>query len=563
MHRILTGDELPKEATVFRNIKDRLSCPKHRHENVAYKCVDHDEFICITCYAVYHRKCEGIEELVQCPVNMELSHKTDCIGESANSTKRLKIVKLEKLRLEKENIEKQRAEFITRLNDEVKKLDENSRAKTEEVFVPLLTELENGISKCEELEYEVNSSNKMFKVAKKFYSQDEQTVLSIFLEKTIDRWNMCNQEQTATNYEYLTVKFKGESFFKGVKEIGDITIEKTQDGKPEDSHAVHTSSDELKEKFCSTVDITPALYPEQIVECTPHEDKGQPMEWKVQNITQHRVRGLSDKETCCVNALLLLPSGRLLVADKSNYKLKIFKDNFEFVQECRLDGAPVDVCRVETFHISYECIAAIEGTAKSIQVFLIGKNSIIKCKELCTRHYCLSLAMFRESQIFIVFSEKPQPTGERKPVQIDICDTATGSIMQTFDLKQYFGVSSRIETFRIHCTSKHAVIIPEYDKIHCLEKYTDTPNENWLYRLLSNRELEVVSDIDSDKEGNVYICGKVSKNVHQVSAADYRNSRIIIVHITDPSAICVDSENARILIGRENDENIHVFHMGK
>jgi len=86
-------------------------------------------------------------------------------------------------------------------------------------------------------------------------------------------------------------------------------------------------------------------------------------------------------------------------------------------------------------------------------------------------------------------------------------------------------------------------------------------SREWYYKSYSLNVLSKARGMSTDSEGNVYLCGIDSNNVHQVSSKNFLENRVIVTKISEPISVLVDEKNDRLLVGCENDDNVHSYSM--
>lgn len=208
----------------------------------------------------------------------------------------------------------------------------------------------------------------------------------------------------------------------------------------------------------------------------------------------------------------ILASGLVVIIDKNNRKIKAFDNNFQMISDKQLDDIPTGICKVS------ESFAILSEGCKLVTVFEIRGDTVNRVRKISTRLHALSITSRQEWDVYILFSDKPTLTVSRREIlQLEIRNLLNGYIAQTIDIMKYLDEGSLIDTHNIHYTVKGGLIISERDKCHYFENINDELKEKWFYKSHIKNSLADASCIDSDIEGNVYVCCKKSRNIHQVS----------------------------------------------
>ena len=94
----------------------------------------------------------------------------------------------------------------------------------------------------------------------------------------------------------------------------------------------------------------------------------------------------------------------------------------------------------------------------------------------------------------------------------------------------------------------------DYKKVYCIKK--DGSN----VFTFSSPDLKGVYDIDTDRQGNVYVVGRSSNNILRLSP-DGQNSDIIIKEdgISDPLTLCFSRDFKKLFVSNEGGKRVAVY----
>ncbi|XP_060599423.1 uncharacterized protein LOC132753029 [Ruditapes philippinarum] len=273
----------------------------------------------------------------------------------------------------------------------------------------------------------------------------------------------------------------------------------------------------------------------------------------------YKVRCPGDKARCSIDALEILPDNRLIVADYANKKLKIFKENFSLVFTKGLRDKPFGLC-----HVNDKTIAV--SFSKSIETYDIGTNNAHRVGQFPTKDTIFGVDKVGNVQEIAVLS------ADNENPFLQIRNAKTGRILKTVCFENSCGVPYQFGegrgTLRLLSRGTNELIVSEFDKLHCFKStstsgYADN-NENvvqesWFYKSRGGSYLKYISNLAADDEGNIYVCGHDSNNVHQISKDDYRTNRILISNIKMPLSVGVNSKRGYLVICCNDDDYIHVY----
>jgi hypothetical protein len=120
------------------------------------------------------------------------------------------------------------------------------------------------------------------------------------------------------------------------------------------------------------------------------------------------------------------------------------------------------------------------------------------------------------------------------------------------------------EEKRILCKGTDEIFVSTDNEFHC---FIDNSDDNigfvyasWFYKSRRYSPLTGIKDIAADSEGNIYVCGHDSCNVHQISKDGFRISRILISNIPNPTSLSVNIKEGFIVVGCANNDYLHVYY---
>ncbi|XP_052806321.1 uncharacterized protein LOC128235548 [Mya arenaria] len=270
-------------------------------------------------------------------------------------------------------------------------------------------------------------------------------------------------------------------------------------------------------------------------------------------MTIFTVRSETDVNTCSIFAVYLIEYG-VLVADCSNRKLKLFSRKFDLICEHSLPGQPVDMCYDgENCYVCYSDL-------KKVTNHRINKTSIWDVTAFLTRNQPLSLTMF-DSRLMILFGNNDNfDSTAVDDVHIEI---RTGcyidvSIHQSDDEGlEYIKHAKKVFVFAVS-----SIVLSENTRVSCYKVDTHAKkltDRKWFYKPYQQNDLKKAKGVARDSEGNIYICGEDSNNVHQASSLNYSRNRVIVQNINSPMCVALDDQKDRLIIGCRDDNYLHVY----
>jgi hypothetical protein len=240
--------------------------------------------------------------------------------------------------------------------------------------------------------------------------------------------------------------------------------------------------------------------------------------------------------------------------DNNNQKLKVLNKDFSLAYTNFFHSFPFDLCHIQ----DTICAIAFQDD-KSIEIYNIGETPY-RVRKFQTKFHPVAIASFGNDKYISVLFEDNE---EEKFIQIR---ETQGRIERTIYFKEMCDAPFTFEASkgkRILCKGTDEIFVSTYSEFHC---FIDTPwdidsvEASWFYKSHRNSPLTGISDITADSEGNIYVCGHDSCNVHQISKDGFKKNRILISNIPNPTSLSVNIKEGFIVVGCANNDYLHVHH---
>lgn len=118
------------------------------------------------------------------------------------------------------------------------------------------------------------------------------------------------------------------------------------------------------------------------------------------------------------------------------------------------------------------------------------------------------------------------------------------------------------DVYRVHYTSKGNIVVSEYQKFSTFVDDVTEIKMLWFYKSNNCRPLYDISDIESDGDGNIYICGLKSMNIHQISCDNCNDSKFVSC-IGKPSALYLDDDKNQLIVALCNEDRVWTLQFQK
>ncbi|XP_045205476.2 uncharacterized protein LOC123557828 isoform X1 [Mercenaria mercenaria] len=560
-HKVLEGNDMPKDPSAFKMLKSIMSCSHHPEMEVSFECKDHGTFICSSCLAVNHRKCDEVTEVSK--TSMEggggepvLRDLLITFHERTVLVRTAKEENIKQLHMDQACITKERAEFVEKIYQHVSTLDEGCKSETERVLTDAVAELEKEVNDCKEMEKVTTKHLELLDVTMKYGNTAELNVISKLILKQANL--LKDDKKTQDKHTDIHLKFSENQSWAGLSSIGKAFIVKCKGTEM----ILESSSDALEDA------------PDNVEDTVERNKKNRklPESNPLINSSVSRTRIMHDisgnlnrsKLKCSLTRVLILSDGHIAVSDYRNQTIKLLKSDFSVKNECSLEGKPIDMCRISDSYL------AILLDGKKMIYRYIFTDDLTNINGFSTKLYPISIDMSLETDIrcIVLFSDKMKDTPKRSNndiIEVQVRSLRDGAIIrQLTNFKSKSSIEMILENtgrIRVIPKNQNAFLISENSILHCFD--TDKANsynlkENWYFKSYKDNIIDGISDITVDKEGNIYVCGKGSKNIHQISGRNFMYNRILLSVPGIPLSVCVDDEKRRLIVGCENDDFIYV-----
>lgn len=254
-----------------------------------------------------------------------------------------------------------------------------------------------------------------------------------------------------------------------------------------------------------------------------------------------RLFGLSfDRERCCITGCEFLPNGKLLVCDNSNKKVKLFDKKFKCVSAQSLQSLPWDVTVLD----DAQAVLTIPDK-KELQFFEVHHKISLK-HSLTLQQNCWGVS-HNNGLLFVT-------CWSRDKTEVVVMD--------------------------IHGTLKHIITLVQGLPFHTpwfIAGFEDTMFvSDWGTYIVQNvtssgvplskyRSSSLVGPLGltRDPDGNIYVCGRDSNNIHQISK-DGTDSRIFLTErdgISQPLNVCHRKKDDRLIVTSWMSDKVSVFRL--
>ncbi|WAR31345.1 TRIM9-like protein [Mya arenaria] len=253
-------------------------------------------------------------------------------------------------------------------------------------------------------------------------------------------------------------------------------------------------------------------------------------------------RSDDDSNDCWFTGALFLTDGRILLADRTNRKLKLFTSNFNPITELSLSSKPWDVTRITEKEVAVSLPAECR-----IQFVSIDGNFMSLVRSIGTDEPCFGIC-HTEGKILTV-------TYDGDPPNLKVL--SMGGKELTYVCVDDDGFTLFSKPVYVACTPKASQIYVSDERLGCVVNLKETGELNFAY---SAMDLGNAAGIALDTDGNIYVCGATSNSVHVVSPNGERVKVLITgEHITYPRAIAFEPREKKLLVTQGDQDIVKLY----
>ncbi|XP_045171512.2 uncharacterized protein LOC123533748 [Mercenaria mercenaria] len=254
-----------------------------------------------------------------------------------------------------------------------------------------------------------------------------------------------------------------------------------------------------------------------------------------------RLSGLSfDRERCCITGCEFLPNGKLLACDNGNKKVKLFDKKFKCISAHTLHSLPWDVAVIDAER-------AVVTIPDRKQLHFIGLHHRISMKETVTLEQNCWGVSYSNEQIFVtcwsrdikeVIILDTNGTPKRRIVTVQSQPFHTPWFIDGHDDTMFV---SDWGTYLVQGVTTSGIPLSKYRKSNLVGPL----------------------GMCRDPDENVFICGRDSNNIHQISK-DGTEQRVFLSErdgIQQPLNLCLRASDDKLIVTSWMSDKLTVFRL--
>ncbi|KAL3856147.1 hypothetical protein ACJMK2_010935 [Sinanodonta woodiana] len=450
-------------------------CHEHK-DKITLFCIDHQAPCCTNCVARKHRKCENVvtveEEFRVLNGKGEFSHLSKLLKEYTTTSadqlanrKRL----MHELELKKFEIVGKIRTIRQNVEETFRDLEEKILASFSSFHRTEMDKLKVQTTNCDNIHKAISNASILFDTYQEEGCEAQLLALSTKVRIECEKYEstLTDIQKRLEKVDYsFTVDKTVEDLLKGVRQLGTINVTRSSDKVPQ---------------------ITANPFKKGIA----------------REIGKIRVWLPGDRGHCNITSGIYLDDSRLLLVDYDNFKIKLFSEKGRVLGKLSLQEKPSDITMIDE-----ENFAMTIPSSNSVQFISLNGNTILEGKTIEMAKMYHGLAYYG-NKLYMVSS-----TG------ITICSIDGTEIQTIKPNKAGDPISLSPAYIKV---SNETIFVSDHEK-NCLTALT--PQGALLYAYTAEDLIYPVG-VDTDNQGNVYICCKNSLCVQQLSPDGTRVKNIL------------------------------------
>ena len=534
-HKVLTTAQF--EAAISSLKVEEEFCPIHEGKVMEHFCQSHSKLCCSSCIAEDHRQCDKVVKVDEA---VQKSREANDIPKLNNALAKYKAhldivlknrsTQLKKLETKKGKLMEEFLNVKKHIISQLEKMEKDMKTKLEQTHKQEARKIHGEVEKCQEIQSGVINASEMLEVAENHGSSSQiiDTVEKVrqecgYYEKKIDG---INNKLRKIDYD-IAVDRSLEQMIKKLNQFGRIDVNTSPSGLPPAPKIASTLG------LQSTTTKTDAVKP--TLALTGKE---------ANEIGEFNAKSNEDAQdlTCWFTGALFLPDGRIILADRTNRKLKLFTSNFNAVSELVLSSKPWDVTVM-----SDKEIAVSLPTECRIQFVTVSPRTMTTTRMISTEEPCYGIHQVNGKIMAVTYDGDPPNLKILSPEGQELTYVCVDEDGFTLFSKPLYVASS---------PNGNDIFVAD-ERLGCVIDLTENGELNFTY---SAMDLGHAAGIAIDNDGNIYVCGNTSNSVHVLSPQGDRVKVLVTgENISYPRAIAYEPKEKKLLVTQGDKDVVKVY----
>ncbi|XP_052806029.1 uncharacterized protein LOC128235267 [Mya arenaria] len=247
----------------------------------------------------------------------------------------------------------------------------------------------------------------------------------------------------------------------------------------------------------------------------------------------------TDEESYAIVGLWELPSGDLVIADKTNNRVKLLNRKYVVTSSCDMPASPKDLCHTSGNEVA---IAFNDSDRHGVQFINVTRGKLQKVRMFTTDHLCTCIA-YHKGQLY----------------------TSSGNTLYQYNIDGKV-IKKIYEDKSCALTVRKCVVSPDGERFYVTNywknKLTILDKSGKVLSLLEDSELKYPSGLCVIPNGNVFVCGVGSDNVLQVDMEGPKKLVTVagnVEWVSKPLSLCYSERTSSLLVGNDYITSLCIY----
>ncbi|KAK3598716.1 hypothetical protein CHS0354_003277 [Potamilus streckersoni] len=514
-HSFVTIKELPCNPQDVMIFAEGFTCSNHDGEDIKYHCKEHSVACCGTCFFVSHKSCTRVSDLREdLPSLLQEITPDHILDELKNVEHHLKTfsekneTNIFDLKSRLNAIYKQLGEIRSKFNAVLDDIEKKVKMEGNKIYEEEFRRKQDENNECLSLQHAVRNSHFLLQKYNKYGTNLQKFIMSQRMTLQLSSY----YTRIRTKYD----KTKMVSIQLEVTSLMDSLI----------SLPLHDVCKLVSETSSESLPI-PSLW-------KPAKDC-QVVKADVVDIT------ISGGKIPFYNGIAALPDGKKILVDYSGQCI-LLSPSYQFITRCTVTGQVWDICVLEN-----QEVAVTMWDQNKIQILSVKDDVICAERTIIMRHRCFGITAAGKRQIIVTGS-----CGMNKYYWSTISMDGEVESFHEFDCPS--GSFNYIALDKIK--SRVYITLPGNDSLVCFD------SDGRKYFTYGPKNLKRPRGVALDRDGNIYVLGFDSNNIHQLSP-DGSVLQVITFGVPQkPLKVCFDESKDTFFVTSESDgKKLHVYQL--
>ncbi|KAL3884098.1 hypothetical protein ACJMK2_030320 [Sinanodonta woodiana] len=528
-HKTININEISNNLENLLKLGNGFGCPKHASKEIEFFCKTHDIVCCATCLFNDHRECKHVldlhnntESLLRDINTDEILRKLKLIEDSLKQFVAQKKTDMSDLSAKVNDLEAKIQRIRRNINEKLDEMEKAVKIEANRLYKEGMIQHQDEIQQCQSLMSAVRNSHTFLEAVSR-HGSDNQLILASSKTKTQLAFYVDHVRDIFNQAESISFNLEISSHVNAILSnditcIGRIIPSKVSTSLPLVGYFLPSNGSQSLSNV--GVDV-------------PLKD----MKVELSKVVDVNLPGST---TAAFTGIAHLSGDRIVLACWHQKKCFVIDASYNCITSCSLSSNPRDVCVLEDdkMAVTMPCI-------NTIGILSVKDGSILINKFLKTT-YCCWGADFIDTDRYVISGRDGNTTcwsiltseGNEK-FRHNVCSSSSFS---------YIKVNNTKTRVFVTVTENHAV--------HCFS--LEDRSELFVYK---PGNLRRPIGIALDRDGNVYVVGHNSDNVHKLSQ-EGRPLQIISSDVPkNPLGISFNNKGDRFIVSNESSQRrkLHVF----